>query len=280
VSADGSWSSFLDTEGIFRLSAEADDCDALRTHLSSGGSVATAQAAVDATNDPHVLATLLKEWLRRLPSPLVPSSVFNGLVALGTEAMSAANGSAQEAALIDGIASLLTPSLPQPNLLTLHALVELLEAVASRGATNRMGATNLAVIFAPSIGRSEGLQRATSMEVAAVEIPAAARVLTAMISERSRVFPPLPSILALSPPPDLTDHATAGGTDTDAGDTARWWYSAASGEQLGPVTGARLAAMLATGEVSMATWVFESGMEDWQELSKAQARLPTVVAPL
>ena len=52
-----------------------------------------------------------------------------------------------------------------------------------------------------------------------------------------------------------------------------WWYSAC-GEQVGPVTGAQLAAMLTSGEVSMSTWVFEDGTADWQELGRAQERLP------
>ena len=56
-----------------------------------------------------------------------------------------------------------------------------------------------------------------------------------------------------------------------------WWYSS-GGEQRGPVTAGALASLLASGEVSLSTWVYQAGTSDWQELSRAQARLPTVSA--
>ena len=54
---------------------------------------------------------------------------------------------------------------------------------------------------------------------------------------------------------------------------AVWWYSNA-GQQVGPVSGGELAALLAAGQVSLGTWVFEAGTADWQELSHAVERLP------
>ena len=49
-----------------------------------------------------------------------------------------------------------------------------------------------------------------------------------------------------------------------------------TGDVSGQSTAGGLAAMLASGEVTLSAWVFESGTADWQELSQAQARLPTV----
>ena len=38
----------------------------------------------------------------------------------------------------------------------------------------------------------------------------------------------------------------------------------------------KLAALLASGEISTSTYVFEGGTTDWIELGQAQARLPPV----
>ena len=60
-----------------------------------------------------------------------------------------------------------------------------------------------------------------------------------------------------------------------ASETPNWWYSDA-GEQVGPVTAGRLAALLNHGELTLSTWVFEGGSSDWQELAQVQTRLPAV----
>lgn len=48
-------------EGLFRISASADRCEALRRLLETGAPDA-ALAAIDAEDDAHVLATTLKQW--------------------------------------------------------------------------------------------------------------------------------------------------------------------------------------------------------------------------
>jgi len=132
----------------------------------------------------------------------------------------------------------------------------------------------------------------------AVEIPAAALALAALISSRGECFPAgTPSALSqgeleIAPPvvgggaaQQTLTYATPGAAgeysgapaagEAGGGDGSAWWYSA-SGEQVGPVTGAALAAMLASGEVTAKTWVFEEGSSDWQELDKARGRLPAL----
>ena len=103
--------------------------------------------AIRNANDPHVLATILKQWLRRLPAPLIPSASYRALVGLGQQSMRAGGthaGGRLPPTLESALPSLVR-SLPQPNLLCLHALVELLEAVVARESVNRMSASNLAV---------------------------------------------------------------------------------------------------------------------------------------
>ena len=279
---------FVDAEGLFRVQAEADECEVLRKQIDAGPSATV--DAIRAVTDPHVLATSLKQWLRRLPSPLVPTAAYKRLVALGQQSQAhAADGgdAAPPQALLDDL-SALTRSLPQPNLLTLHALVELLELVASRASLNRMSPSNLALVFAPTLCRgSEGAASMADggMELA-VEIPAAAQAIAVLISHRVQCFPALQSPFgagsggdsgrastATEYEPVAAQGAVGAGGSAGGNSSTMWWYSAC-GEQVGPVTGAQLAAMLTSGEVSMSTWVFEDGTADWQELGRAQERLP------
>ena len=293
---------FLESEGIFRIQADADDCDALRRQLD-GGSAAALSAIASAT-DAHILATTLKQWLRRLPSPLIPPAAYRALVNLGQQSLQGGGARGRAGALPPALESSLPSlvrSLPQPNLLTLHALVELLEAVIARESINRMSASNLALVFAPTICRAEAATAASLAESAglelAVEIPSAAHVLAELIAHRADCFPAIQSVVTPpsgtaaaavssgggggSNPFDVSDGGVGGGGEASRrkskADPPNWWYSA-SGEQVGPVTGGRLAALLANGELNLTTWVFEGGSSDWQELSQVQNRLPVVHA--
>lgn len=285
----------IDAEGIFRVAGEPDEMESLRRQLDGGA--AAAQAAVRACKDPHVLATTLKQWLRRLPAPLIPSGSYRRIVALGQ----------QGGDLRDGLSALMQ-SMPQPNLLTLHALFELLEMVTHHAASNRMSASNLSLVFAPTLCRSDApaaTAEGAGVELA-VEIPAAATAIASLISRRAECFPYIESMAVSADAgyrmsgvdmarvstigsshaesgsgcyesADVTDaapSAASAGAAPDSG-AATWWYSA-GGAQVGPVTAGKLAAMLASGEVSLSTWVFESGTADWQELSQAKARLPAI----
>ena len=150
---------FVDAEGLFRVQAEADECEVLRKQIDAGPSATV--DAIRAVTDPHVLATSLKQWLRRLPSPLVPTAAYKRLVALGQQSQAhAADGgdAAPPQALLDDL-SALTRSLPQPNLLTLHALVELLELAASRVAQPNVAEQPRARLRSHALPRLGGRRR-------------------------------------------------------------------------------------------------------------------------
>ena len=105
--------------------------------------------------DPHLLATAIKLFYRRLPAPLLPADSHATFVACGAEGAGGwAGGGAGEAA-INQLSTLraMLRAMPQPSLVNLHALIEVLAAVASHEDTNRMSAGNLALIFAPTICR-------------------------------------------------------------------------------------------------------------------------------
>ena len=66
------------TEGIFRVSADADEVNTLKSCLDrfeDGGNLAPSQ-------DAHAPASLLKLWVRELYEPLIPDSFYNECVSM------------------------------------------------------------------------------------------------------------------------------------------------------------------------------------------------------
>lgn len=173
------------SEGVFRLTADPDEVEFLKQALdgavSSPSAAAAAMASVQSCSDPHVLATTLKQWVRKLPAPLIPVAAYRTMIALGQR------GGAMGEELCE-----LMRSLPTPNLRTLQALIELLEAVAAHQSSNRMSPSNLALVFAPTLCRSDNPSPSAEdlgFEMT-VEIPAAATALTQLITRRAQCFPP------------------------------------------------------------------------------------------
>ena len=309
----------LHTEGLFRVPSEPDDCEALRRQLDAGAQAA--RSAAEDVLDAHVLATTLKMFFRRLPAPLLPSATYRRLVNLGQQQQGQQQGQQQQqqqpgqpgtadgsgtSASAEQCEALLavTSSLPAPNLRSLHALVELLEHVSLAEAHNRMSASNLALVWSPTLGRTDSpaAEANGGLQIAA-DITSAAHAIATLIRHRSVCFPPLTTLGAAvdvsgdgawaatasvvttsaahgAPAVPASDEPDANASppfsrraSSEAACAATWWYSA-DGAQVGPVTGGELAALLSRGQVSLTTWVFEAGTADWQELSQAQARLP------
>lgn len=59
------------SEGIFRVPGDNDSVSELKLRIDRG------YYTLDAVDDPHVLASLMKLWLRELCDPLVPSEMYN-----------------------------------------------------------------------------------------------------------------------------------------------------------------------------------------------------------
>ncbi|EIW82547.1 RhoGAP-domain-containing protein [Coniophora puteana RWD-64-598 SS2] len=71
-------------EGIFRVPGDNDTVAGLRLRLDTG------RYTVEGVDDPHVLASLLKLWLRELLDPLVPAEMYNECITAAMPASKAA----------------------------------------------------------------------------------------------------------------------------------------------------------------------------------------------
>lgn len=60
-----------EAEGVFRVPGDADIIAQLKAHIDRG------QYQLSGVEDPHVVASLFKLWLRELEEPLIPTGLYN-----------------------------------------------------------------------------------------------------------------------------------------------------------------------------------------------------------
>ena len=68
------------SEGIFRVPGDGDLVSELKLRIDQG------YYTLDGFDDPHVLASLLKLWLRELADPLVPDEMYNDCISQSNDA--------------------------------------------------------------------------------------------------------------------------------------------------------------------------------------------------
>ena len=68
------------SEGIFRVPGDGDLVSELKLRIDKG------YYTLDGFDDPHVLASLLKLWLRELADPLVPDEMYNDCISCSADA--------------------------------------------------------------------------------------------------------------------------------------------------------------------------------------------------
>ncbi|CAI7865242.1 unnamed protein product [Closterium sp. NIES-53] len=117
----------LSVEGIFRIAAQMEDEDGVRSQLSSG--------VLPPNLDVHSLAGLIKAWFRELPEGLLDLFTPNQVA-----------GATEEAA-----ASALAETLPAIHRELLDWVINLMADVVEHEAQNKMNARNIALVFAPNM---------------------------------------------------------------------------------------------------------------------------------
>nr|XP_019934619.1 PREDICTED: unconventional myosin-IXa-like isoform X2 [Paralichthys olivaceus] len=129
----------LYTEGIYRKSGSTNKIKELRQGLDTDVN----SVNLDDYNI-HVIASVLKQWLRDLPSPLMTFELY--------EEFLRAMGQQDKREVIQGVYSVID-QLSRTHLSTLERLIFHLVRIALQEETNRMSANALAIVFAPCILR-------------------------------------------------------------------------------------------------------------------------------
>eukprot|EP01122_Echinamoeba_exundans_P009455 TRINITY_DN3357_c0_g2_i3.p1 TRINITY_DN3357_c0_g2~~TRINITY_DN3357_c0_g2_i3.p1 ORF type:complete len:902 (-),score=248.73 TRINITY_DN3357_c0_g2_i3:56-2761(-) len=131
----------LEQEGIFRLSGTLSRMKELRGQYDRG-------VLVDLEKEPevHVIAGLLKMWLRELPDPLIPYFLYDMFIENFDK--NDIPGSRLR------VANLMI-SVPLFNLRILDKMLRLLNKISTFSSINKMTTSNLAIVFGPNLLRPE-----------------------------------------------------------------------------------------------------------------------------
>uniref|UniRef100_A0A8C4PXY3 Myosin IXB n=1 Tax=Eptatretus burgeri TaxID=7764 RepID=A0A8C4PXY3_EPTBU len=130
----------LYTEGIYRKSGANTKVKELRSALDSDIS----NVSLD-DYQVHVIGSVIKQWLRELPSPLLTNELYDEF--LRTVELP------EKKDKVKGLYSVIE-HLPPSNHSTLERLIFHLVRITQHGETNRMSPNALAIVFAPCILRS------------------------------------------------------------------------------------------------------------------------------
>ena len=136
----------LDAEGIFRLSASADEVAGVRHKLDGHD-----YHSLETIDSPHTAAALLKSFLRDLADPLIPAALYDRCIELGRSHMLNDRSPAVRRSELTELMA----AVPQLNRRVLFHLLSLLNVIGSvHSERSRMTPQNLSIVFAPSVLRA------------------------------------------------------------------------------------------------------------------------------
>lgn len=137
----------MDMEGIYRKSGAASAIQTIREGFEQSPQDYDIS---DPDLDIHAVTSALKQYFRKLPTPLITYEVYDMVIETG-EIQS-------PAARIESLQSCLR-ELPRVHQDVLEFLVFHLKRVVEREKENLMSSQNIAVVFAPTIMRPQSLAR-------------------------------------------------------------------------------------------------------------------------
>lgn len=132
----------LRSEGLFRLAGGAAACAALRDLYDQAHEIALDKAP---TADTDTVATVLKQFFRELPEPLIPFDFFEHVLATHGASVSA---DAARARLLH-----IVSQLPRCNYDVLRYVLQFLQRCSQQAAHNKMTVDNLARVWGTNLMR-------------------------------------------------------------------------------------------------------------------------------
>jgi leucine-rich repeat-containing protein 16 len=142
----------LTTEGIFRLSGNATTISDYKEQINRGEFI-----DFSVPMDPNLLTGIMKQWFRELSNPLLTFERYPEFLKFGTHG-DLVDFKALAAALAQ---------LPTANRVLLLWLMKFLKKVSEKGSVNKMEASNLAIVFGPTILRQPATKAASKDELTA-----------------------------------------------------------------------------------------------------------------
>ncbi|KIW78223.1 hypothetical protein Z517_08057 [Fonsecaea pedrosoi CBS 271.37] len=137
----------LEVEGIYRTSGSTNFIMELRQQFDHDANAVDLRNPAAFHDDIAAVTTLLKQFLRDLPDPLLTAAQYREFIQ--------AARIEDEIVRRDSIHALVN-ALPDPNYATLRVLTIHLHKVAQHSARNKMTNSNLAIVFAPTLMGQQG----------------------------------------------------------------------------------------------------------------------------
>jgi len=162
----------MDTEGIFRIPGKASKIQEIKEIINSGKNL----VITDETYNVHVLASIVKLFLRELPEPLLTFELYDPLVTLSSVLKESPEKSLAE------IKTRLSKLL-KGNYVVLKYLISFLQQVCEHTGNNKMTASSLSVIFGPNLLRPEKETIQHSLQV-----PAVNSIIEVVIANYNTIF--------------------------------------------------------------------------------------------
>lgn len=186
-------------KGIYRVNGVKTRVEKLCQAFENGKELVELSQA-----SPHDISNVLKLYLRQLPEPIMPFRMYNELMGLAKESL---NSDASEST--DGVkspelvdrgpeteAEVLTlveklrevlKRLPNTNIATLKYIIQHLRRVSELEQENKMSASNLGIVFGPTLMRPKPTGATVSLS-SLVDYPHQARIVEALIVFQQSIF--------------------------------------------------------------------------------------------
>lgn len=158
----------MNEEGLFRVSVNKKDVVSLQEQLDNG------TFDYSTLKNAHLACSLLKNYLRSLPEPLIVSSMFPTFIALNKELPNKKVKKCKE----------LVNQLPIPNVFLLDYVIQFCNKVSSNSEANKMTVKNLASLIAPTILYNKNALSHTLLE----EITHANSIVELLIENYEEIF--------------------------------------------------------------------------------------------
>jgi hypothetical protein len=161
----------LKTEGIYRIPGDNDLIKFCKSEWDSGKDPLIDFTDGDNHDMLHATCSVLKMFIREQPLPLIPYEYYDEIIT---------NANNEEK--LRGSLELIFDVIPSCHKLFLHKLLRHWSNVVLNSAENKMGSSNIAVVFAPNVIKSPPSLDATAC---LVHTPAAIKALTYLIENEA-----------------------------------------------------------------------------------------------
>ncbi|XP_062843467.1 rho GTPase-activating protein 29-like isoform X2 [Trichomycterus rosablanca] len=160
---------------------------------------------------PHDISNVLKLYLRQLPEPLILYRFYNDFIGLAKEAQSSRRDGSDSPELSISLKRIvfkireLLRQLPPAHYRTLHFLITHLHRVTEHAEENKMTASNLGIIFGPTLIKPRQVESDVSLS-SLVDYPYQALMVELFIQHHQMIFD-VPLSPAPSSNPSLSRHS-------------------------------------------------------------------------